>query len=330
MLQCASKSAEGKVVDEKVEGKALLPSGSVIPMDGAASVERKRRMTHLMYLGLMIVYVFGGMTFYYLVEGWDPAESLVFSLSILTGVGYGHLVPSTALGMVVTAFYILAGLVLFASIAGQILEFIMATEINAVMDAVKAQAGGGSEENVDTTYRNAQRLDKRRQFAVGCINLVLLVVGAVLLFKLFFGEDLVHAIYLAAVSVLKLDSVCLLDGVKCSHGWHSSGGGSELWLGFAIFWYVLTYGIIGHFMVSASNYLGVDPEASVSKIQSLSHERLQRMDNDGDGRVDRSEFLRDRLIQDGLVDKDAVDAILRNFDRLDKDKNGKLSQADCK
>merc|ERR1719215_1591668 len=126
----------------------------------------------------MIVYVFGGMIFYYLAEGWDPAESLVFMLSILTGVGYGHLIPSSSLGMVVTAFYILAGLVLFASIAGQILELIMAAEISAVMDTVKAQIGG-SGENLDTSYRNAQKLDRKHHFVVGCVNLIALVTSAV-------------------------------------------------------------------------------------------------------------------------------------------------------
>lgn len=309
------------------ERQTLLGQKSA-PQDGTSAVEDKRKRKRLMYLVLMVVYVVGGMLFYYLVEGWNPAESLILSLSVLTGVGYGHLIPSgdSVLGMVFTAFYILAGLVLFASIAGQILELIMQSEINAVMDAVKAV---GSDQNVDTCYVQAQKSDKRHQFVVGCINIGVLFLGAVLLFKLAFGEDVVDAIYLASVSVLKLDSVCLLDAVKCSHGWHSSAGGSFHWLCFAAFWYVLTYGIIGHFLVSATNYLGVDPQASVSKIKTLSHERLERMDRDGDGHVTRDEFLRDRLIQDSLCDAEKIDAILQNFDNLDKNKSGTLTKHDA-
>jgi len=279
----------------------------------------------MMYSALLVIYIFGGILFYYLSEGWDGLESSVFILSILTGVGYGHLIPATVPGLVVTSFYILAGLVLFASIAGEVLDFIMENEISAVMDAVKA-AGKG--QDADATYRKAQKLDKWRQFKAGCLNLLILFVSAVLLFVFGFGEGIVSAIYLASVSVLKLDSVCLLDSVKCSHGWHSSEGGSAKWLVFAIFWYLLTYSIIGHFLVSASNYLGVDPEASVSKIQTLSHERLQRMDKDCDGHVTRDEFLRDRLIQDGLCTQEAIDAILKNFDTLDKDKSGQLTKRD--
>lgn len=48
------------------------------------------------------------------------------------------------------------------------------------------------------------------------------------------------------------------------------------------------------------------------------------MDLNKDGRISRSEFLRDRLIQDGLCDKETVDAILRNFDRLDTEGYGVL------
>lgn len=53
-----------------------------------------------MYLVLGAVYFLVAMGIFKLVEGWDPSETSVFLLSILTGCGYGHIIPSTKLGLV--------------------------------------------------------------------------------------------------------------------------------------------------------------------------------------------------------------------------------------
>ena len=59
-----------------------------------------------------------GTVFYSLVEGWDPLDSLYFSVISLATVGYGDLTPHTALGKLFTIFFVLAGvgvLVVFVS-----------------------------------------------------------------------------------------------------------------------------------------------------------------------------------------------------------------------
>ena len=59
-----------------------------------------------------------GTIFYSVVEGWDPLDSLYFSVISLATVGYGDLTPHTALGKLFTIFFVLAGvgvLVVFVS-----------------------------------------------------------------------------------------------------------------------------------------------------------------------------------------------------------------------
>jgi len=91
---------------------------------------------------------------------------------------------------------------------------------------------------------------------------------------------------------------------------------------------VVTFSVVTHFIVSASHYLGSDPDTAVSRLHHISTDRFARMDVNIDGKISRSEFLRDRLIQDGICDIEALDAILRNFDRLDKDKSGHINICD--
>ncbi|MFA6376765.1 MAG: potassium channel family protein [Candidatus Paceibacterota bacterium] len=50
-----------------------------------------------------------GTIFYHHAEGWRYVDSFYFSVTTLTTVGYGDLVPKTDIGKLFTAFYILTG-----------------------------------------------------------------------------------------------------------------------------------------------------------------------------------------------------------------------------
>lgn len=50
-----------------------------------------------------------GTVFYHHAEGWRYIDSFYFSVTTLTTVGYGDLVPVTDAGKLFTAFYILTG-----------------------------------------------------------------------------------------------------------------------------------------------------------------------------------------------------------------------------
>jgi voltage-gated potassium channel len=76
--------------------------------------EERTRVIGLVLIGLLLT----GTVFYSLVEGWDPLDSLYFSVTTLATVGYGDFAPKTDIGKVFTIFFVLAGvgvLVVFAS-----------------------------------------------------------------------------------------------------------------------------------------------------------------------------------------------------------------------
>ena len=55
-------------------------------------------------------YAPGRDTLHSIVEGWSAVDALYFSVSTLTTVGLGDLVPKTTIGKIFTVIYIFAGL----------------------------------------------------------------------------------------------------------------------------------------------------------------------------------------------------------------------------
>ncbi|CUH77461.1 potassium channel family protein [Tropicibacter naphthalenivorans] len=74
-------------------------------------MNKLRIITLLVTLVLIIA---SGTVFFHLVEGWSLLDSYFFTVVTLSTVGYGNLVPVTALGKIGTTVFILAGLGVFA------------------------------------------------------------------------------------------------------------------------------------------------------------------------------------------------------------------------
>lgn len=299
------------------------PSEGYAPLlqDGQAGLDARRQRRRYTLLGCFIIYGLSGMLLFYLAEGWNFLQTTLFTLSILTGVGYGHIAPGTDAGKLLTALWIIAGVSLFASIAGQILDVIMHWEIDAVLSSFQKVEESESLHEM----RNAER---RTSFFAGLANASLAFAAAIILFMARYGDSFSTSLYNASVSVLNLDNVCTVDGVKCSPGWQSDGMGRVGDMILAICWLMVAFAVMGHFTVSFASYIGADGDPVLSRIADLSEDRFYRMDVDHDGQVKRSEFLRDRLIQGGFCDAADIDRILKNFDDLDKSGTGTIDIKD--
>lgn len=56
-----------------------------------------------------------GTVFFHFVEGWSWVDSYFFTVVTLSTVGYGQLVPVTAIGKIATTVFIFVGLGIFAA-----------------------------------------------------------------------------------------------------------------------------------------------------------------------------------------------------------------------
>ena len=72
--------------------------------------EHKAFHRRLVYVLIVILlFLFGGATFYHYIEGWRYLDALYFSSSTLTTVGYGDITPKTDAGKIFTIIYLFAG-----------------------------------------------------------------------------------------------------------------------------------------------------------------------------------------------------------------------------
>ena len=62
---------------------------------------------------------------FWIVEGWSLLDAAFFSVVTISTVGYGNLVPQTALGKVFAMFYIIIGLGVFVAAASAVAEALL-------------------------------------------------------------------------------------------------------------------------------------------------------------------------------------------------------------
>ncbi|MBE1282239.1 MAG: two pore domain potassium channel family protein [Rhodobacteraceae bacterium] len=62
----------------------------------------------------LLAVIGSGTIFFHFVEGWSWLDSYFFTVVTISTVGYGELVPATALGKIGTTFLIFGGLGVFA------------------------------------------------------------------------------------------------------------------------------------------------------------------------------------------------------------------------
>ncbi|WP_238366586.1 potassium channel family protein [Mesobacterium pallidum] len=86
---------------------------------------RKAALSALFLLTTLAMLVASGTVYFHLIEGWSLLDSYFFTVVTLSTVGYGSLVPATALGKIGTTVYIFLGLGIFAVAIQQFGAFTM-------------------------------------------------------------------------------------------------------------------------------------------------------------------------------------------------------------
>lgn len=89
------------------------------------------RQTVLSLLASVALIILGSTVFFHHVEGWSWLDSYFFTVVTLTTVGYGSLVPVTAVGKIATTILIFIGVGVVATIIQQISRMTVQNRIEA-------------------------------------------------------------------------------------------------------------------------------------------------------------------------------------------------------
>ena len=110
------------------------------------------RSVVLRLIGIVAVIVATGTVFFRFVEGWSWLDAYFFTVVTLSTVGYGSLVPATALGKLATTVLIFFGLAVVAVAIQQLGQF-------ALMNRIKAK------EKLREARERAREAEKRAEAA---------------------------------------------------------------------------------------------------------------------------------------------------------------------
>lgn len=72
----------------------------------------------------LFIYFLLGISYYHHLMGWNYLNSLFFSVTTFTTIGYGNIVPDTDGGRLFTSFYIIFGVAIGGSFIGVISSFV--------------------------------------------------------------------------------------------------------------------------------------------------------------------------------------------------------------
>lgn len=83
----------------------------------------------IVLLATLVLIIAGGTAFFRHVEGWSWLDAYFFTVVTLSTVGYGSLVPITALGKIGTTVMIFLGLGVFALVIQQFASYAVARRL---------------------------------------------------------------------------------------------------------------------------------------------------------------------------------------------------------
>lgn len=258
-------------------------------------------------------------------------EACYLCAQILTTVGYGDYTPSRPEGQLFVACFILIGVVVVAVVVTEILKVAMRRGERAVAKAVGMKDSdeifegsdsvgvfsmglsmGRSEESQADGARFRYLKARHKNFLTFVLALgpflLSLAVGTAF-FTLYPGENKSswEAFYMSCVTLTSVGFGVFTPSTK----------GGEL---FASIWMLVGVGATANMIVSFGEWFFYSRRSR--QAYDLGNALLAEMDSDGDGLVDRCEYLRFELIRCGMCQREDIDAILLRFRILDPNNSG--------
>ena len=289
------------------------------------------------------IYMILGIVFYsYILETkLTVIQSIYFSVSVFTTVGYGDISPASSIGgMLFTCIYGLYGIIILGLFLGILGDYVVRKEQAIVAELTKAakesymkslhdEVDGGEQELPSAFSEHSGPLyDFVCQYSVFFADLCVITIGqrAFIFLVLLLGLPILVAEKWSIVPALYW---LVMTGTTIGLGdLHPTTPFSQFYcIGYIPFTVILTGKILGNI---ADKYVAKKNHEKQGEFFSrcLDASSLDKMDTNDDASVSKIEFLIFMLKTIDKIDDSDVKEILGLFDKLDKDGSGVLNKMD--
>jgi voltage-gated potassium channel Kch len=318
-------------LDSLTQGSAL--AGAQQNVDNLTSFDKSQKFRWLLAFG--VVWLVCGVAFF-MSWGLTLVDALYLMVQILTTVGFGDMVPETDAEKIITAFFVLSSTLLMAGLISHAIDMLLdsqAAMLEASLQQKEEQIKKGRSKDPKEDEDRFNKLKKALCVQIGVF--CCFVIAGTLFFHFVEGcscsygktriegcddmdcyetggntKSLVDCFYM---SVITLSTVGFGDEVA-----------ESVWGRlFSIFWMLFGVGSIINLVGSVTDFLNEILNGSEKK--KVAQDLFDKMDQDGDGNLDRLEFLRMQLVMLGLASEDDLDSIMHQFDLIDESGDGNIS-----
>lgn len=283
----------------------------------------------------------GALVYHSLLEKeWTLVDSIYFTVTLFTSVGYGDLCPSSVASKMFTCFFGFGGIAFLGTAVATISSRLVEAEVEAIEKARQTtkkrimQVFEGLPKVVPrlktkdapktkqrpTFSTEVRRISVRNQVFRLVRTFGIILGGGTIVGYLNGGWGLADSLYYSLVTA---STIGLGD---------FSPQTREARI-FAIYYIPFAVAAAGDFLSGIALDLVQHRQRLVYKTQleeDLTIEHLNAMDADGDGKITPDEYIRFMLIEMGRVDPKEINELLMQFKRLDVTHSGYLDNEDLK
>jgi hypothetical protein len=263
-------------------------------------------------------------------EGWDFLTSAYFTVQVFTTIGYGDITPKSVFGRLFTSFFILACLI--------VISYIINNLVSTVMDAQESCLSSTFEKAREIGFDQAhaqEQAAKKRKALIQFAATSALFVGFILFGTIFYSnaenctcsygvteisnctdtsyevceptgqlKDFVGAFYF---SVVTLTTVGFGDLTTASFPGRIVG----------LFWMVFGVCVTGTWIGAVQNMVFAnDTERHETPKHKLGDTLFEKFDKDGDGKLNKAEYLAYELAQHKFVPMPILQTLMSDFDAM--------------
>lgn len=269
-------------------------------------------------LALVFLHIIGAALIFSFLEHWTFLNALYFSVTCFSTVGYGDLTVTHDVSKIFAALYALISVALVGGVLAAALDGVVERQ-TAMVKGLQARLSGAilnkrEELEEHTLVQSAEEAVKR----AWCTALTSGI-------SLFLICSLGGAVYGWLQDLRLVDTLHLVVATLTTVGWGDVSPATPRGRAFAIVWLVLSSMGLANFLAHWGEYkLKRDELSQTKKLLSPDAVRavFESIDTDGDGRLNRVEWISYVLSRMGKTSAEEVREICYRFEQLDVDSDG--------